>query len=179
MEDKKPGEEPRTGEKRPADAPVDEEDTRVWKLKRKTASVGLGDLYDPGELPIKLKPKKEAVSEQANGSGSSGAGAGLSLGGTEKPKWSARGWSKPGASPSATIPGQAVKVEDAPDQEESGPVLEKVPIESVSENRPEVKTEEIKSEQVEATAPPPPSGGSLFKKRKAPAGGGSRGGRRI
>ncbi|KAI0779355.1 hypothetical protein C8Q74DRAFT_1157605, partial [Fomes fomentarius] len=61
-EGEKPGEsstESQTGQKRPADAPADDEDTRGWKLRRKTASVGLGELYDPLAVPIKLKPKKE------------------------------------------------------------------------------------------------------------------------
>ncbi|KAI0665938.1 hypothetical protein C8Q78DRAFT_939370, partial [Trametes maxima] len=47
------------GEKRVAEQPLDEEDARGWKLRRKTASVGLGELYDPGAIPIKLKAKKE------------------------------------------------------------------------------------------------------------------------
>ncbi|KAI0762098.1 hypothetical protein BD413DRAFT_455420, partial [Trametes elegans] len=47
----------RAGDKRPAEQPVDEEDARGWKLRRKVAR--LGELYDPGALPIKLKAKKE------------------------------------------------------------------------------------------------------------------------
>lgn len=46
--------------KRPAEAPLeDEEDGRGWKLRKKAVALGLGEIYDPGVIPIKLKPKKE------------------------------------------------------------------------------------------------------------------------
>ncbi|KAG2059131.1 hypothetical protein BDR06DRAFT_874908 [Suillus hirtellus] len=46
------------------EAPVDDiEDERVFKLRRKTVGIGLGDLYDPGIIPIKLKVKKEESTE--------------------------------------------------------------------------------------------------------------------
>jgi WW domain-binding protein 4 len=49
-----------TGLKREAEAPVDEEDGRQFKLRKKTVALGLGDVYDPGLIPIKLKKKEEA-----------------------------------------------------------------------------------------------------------------------
>ena len=73
---------------------MDEEDGRGWKLRRKVASVGLGELYDPGVLPIKLKVKKEEQMEAQTSPPSEAP----SLGESEKPKWSARGWNKPVAS---------------------------------------------------------------------------------
>lgn len=49
---------------RKREAPVDDiEDERVFKLRRKTVGIGLGDLYDPGIIPIKLKVKKEESTE--------------------------------------------------------------------------------------------------------------------
>lgn len=39
--------------------PIDEEDSRQFKLRKKTVTVGLGELYDPGNIPIKLKKKEE------------------------------------------------------------------------------------------------------------------------
>ncbi|KAI0355705.1 hypothetical protein OH77DRAFT_1424649 [Trametes cingulata] len=206
----------RAGEKRPAEQPLDDEDTRGWKLRRKKVNVGLGELYDPGAIPIKLKTKKEEQEDQGlapsgGGSGSAisssaNASAGVSgalppLGGTEKPRWSARGWNKPGASssrstatPEPTAPpnggGQAPEdaAQNGVKSEEDGlpDSLYKDPVPSASEanSAPAVKVEEsqvpVKSEALEAEAPPPaPSGGSLFKKRKVPVAGGSRGGRRF
>ncbi|KAI0744214.1 hypothetical protein C8Q80DRAFT_1185602 [Daedaleopsis nitida] len=175
----RPGLEARAGEKRLAETPLDEEDARGWKLRRKTAGVGLGDLYDPLALPIKLKPKKEEPAlESASGSGT------VPVGGSEKPKWSARGWNKPGASFStasleksdgqeeAEVEGDQVKVEDRGS-------MDKLAAAPIPTDPADVKAEEVKAEAVEPAVPPPTSSGSLFKKRKAPAGGGSRGGRRI
>lgn len=51
-----------TSTKRPAEAPPDD-DSRSFKLRKKTATVGLGELYDPGLIPIKLKKKEEKPSE--------------------------------------------------------------------------------------------------------------------
>ncbi|PIL35893.1 hypothetical protein GSI_01553 [Ganoderma sinense ZZ0214-1] len=185
------GEGTRVGEKRAAEVPLDDEDSRGWKLRRKVAHVGLGDLYDPGALPIKLKAKKMEESAQTggasdgDGANGAGAGAGLSLGGSEKPRWSARGWNKPGEASSSTANDgngearaeDAVKTEDDP----LGKLVdEPIPDGSpASEVKAEVKTEDVKAEPVEPAAPPAKAGGSMFKKRKAPVGGGNRGGRRI
>ena len=179
------GEGARAGEKRPAEVPLDDEDSRGWKLRRKVAHVGLGDLYDPGALPIKLKAKKMEESAGGASEGTNGAAAGLSLGGNEKPKWSARGWNKPGEAPSnITDQGNGeAEVEDgvkAEDEPLGKLVNEPIPQTSPApEVKAEVKTEEVKAEPVEPAALPAPTGNSLFKKRKAPVGGGSRGGRRI
>jgi WW domain-binding protein 4 len=49
---------------RKREAPVDDiDDERVFKLRKKTVDIGLGDLYDPGLIPIKLKVKKEESTE--------------------------------------------------------------------------------------------------------------------
>ncbi|KAG1742806.1 hypothetical protein EDB19DRAFT_1894812 [Suillus lakei] len=46
------------------EAPVEDiEDERVFKLRKKTVDIGLGELYDPGLIPIKLKVKKEESTE--------------------------------------------------------------------------------------------------------------------
>ncbi|KAH9942473.1 uncharacterized protein BXZ73DRAFT_97882 [Epithele typhae] len=172
------------GDKRLAEAvPLleDEESGRTWKLRRKTAGVGLGELYDPGELPIKLKAKKEEPVETK-------LGAPPPLGGSEKPTWSARGWNKPGeysteqtvaaAEASGRNAGQERVEEDEVKTEREDPNISRE-AELKGPPEPEVKAEEVKSEPLEPVAPPAPASGSLFKKRRAPAGGGSRGGRRI
>ena len=56
-----PGEGAAVGEKRPAEQ---DEDTRSFKLRKKTVGVGLGEIYDPGLIPIKVKPKKEDVKKE-------------------------------------------------------------------------------------------------------------------
>ena len=38
----------------------EEEDTRRFKLRKKTVGVGLGEIYDPGIIPIKVKKKEES-----------------------------------------------------------------------------------------------------------------------
>ena len=163
------------------------------------ASVGLGELYDPGAIPIKLKAKKEEPEgdEKSKDTSSSAGGVGpsgglLSLGGTEKPQWSARGWSKPGTSSRSTVTPEptgsaakddhlrsegsdhSVKAEDLalPDS------IFNEPVKTLSEETPPatVKTEEItpsvKSESTDLDKPQPAtSGGSLFKKRKVPVAG--------
>lgn len=200
-EKQEPGVEgPSAGEKRPAEEPVDEEDARGWKLRRKKINVGLGELYDPGALPIKLKAKKEEPEEaglpQAGGF-SAVAGGGLPpLGGTEKPSWSARGWNKPGAAPRSTVSpepaGSSNRHGNQPGDGETQPeVKAKDGLPESNDHQPQshpdtslpLKREAdqlpVKSESADVVVPPPvPSGGSMFKKRKAPAGG-SRGGRRV
>ena len=44
--------------KREAEAPP-EEDTRPFKLGKKIINPGLGEIYDPGLIPIKIKKKEE------------------------------------------------------------------------------------------------------------------------
>ncbi|OJT06967.1 hypothetical protein TRAPUB_2168 [Trametes pubescens] len=198
----------RAGEKRPAEEPVDEEDARGWKLRRKKINVGLGELYDPGALPIKLKAKKEEPEEgglsQAGGFSTVVGGSLPPLGGTEMPSWSARGWNKPGAAPRSTASPEPTASSNGQDKQpgdgETQTGIKHVPRERAtpkdvlpesSSQQPQsdldtslpLKTEvdqlPVKPEPADVEAPPPgPSGGSMFKKRKAPAGGG-RGGRRI
>lgn len=49
------GQEEQTSLKREAAAPPEEEDTRSFKLRKKTVSAGLGQIYDPGVIPVKIK----------------------------------------------------------------------------------------------------------------------------
>lgn len=169
--------------KRPAEAPLeDEEDGRGWKLRKKTVGPGLGEIYDPGVIPIKLKPKKEENGGAASlipmrilGAGVVGAAAGSS--GTmpqasAKPTWAPTKWKKAGEEEEtheSTSVTQAVGADsnrpDGVEQESGEPSA-----------LPEVKQEESSvGVKLEGDGPPPepPSGGSLFKKRRAPVGGGA------
>lgn len=169
--------------KRPAEAPLeDEEDGRGWKLRKKTVGPGLGEIYDPGVIPIKLKPKKEEnggasslIPMRILGAGVVGAAAGSS--GTmpqasAKPTWAPTKWKKVGEEEEtyeSTSVTQAVGADsnrpDGVEQESGEPSA-----------LPEVKQEESSvGVKLEGDGPPPepPSGGSLFKKRRAPVGGGA------
>ena len=53
------GEAREAGIKRWPDAPP-EDDVRSFKLRKKTLNTGLGEIYDPGLIPIKLKKKEES-----------------------------------------------------------------------------------------------------------------------
>jgi len=169
------------GIKREAEAPVDEEDSRQFKLRKKKVGVGLGEIYDPGLIPIKLKAKKEEPKDDKLPvlGGSSVAFQGpISAGpaATTVPTWSAKAWSKPTeAKPSTDI---------TPDATESKPVSHSdldVNQELQSETSkdtaihdaasPPVKEEEMAQDPTTTkTEPEASSGGSLFRKRKLPTG---------
>lgn len=173
-----------TGRKREAEEIFDPEDGRQWKLRKKTTGVGLGEIYDPGVIQIKPRQKKEEPSETtlspeagpASSAGPSGSAA------TSMPKWSARGWNKPGADrASADNPtsenGPQMSSEDGPDVKQE---TEKDPSVATQSNDIVQKTEGVKLEEEAARSQElvNGTGGSLFRKRKAPASGaGSRGSR--
>ena len=178
--------EPEVGQKREAPpVPPDSEDSRHFKLKKKKLNTGLGEIYDPGLIPIKLKAKKEepksedtlSLSLSANGAPSSSSTSGA----TALPKWSARGWNKPG------------EVEDRKPDVESLPAAVAAESEGIPSTEPTLPTPDdpaelpvpseeqkpdIKNEDLEPPAPAPSSGG-LFRKRKMPAGGSGSRGRRF
>ena len=178
--------------KREAEAPLDDEDTRQFKLRRKKINVGLGELYDPGVIPIKLKAKKEEPQETqlkteempssislASTSNSTSSQA------TAVPKWSSRGWSKPGEAKqpeaetiadllsvgSASKAPQPIVEAEGQRTEENLEVRDEQPSNEEAQS-PATQEAEVK---LEVEAPITASGGSLFRKRKVPAGGGARG----
>lgn len=83
--------------RRGVEIPADDDDIRPFKLRRKTMAAGLGEIYDPGDIPIKLKPKKEepasATLQPESSSGTSPLT--ISQAASTLPKWSATGWVKP------------------------------------------------------------------------------------
>ncbi|KAF8160670.1 hypothetical protein B0H34DRAFT_653545 [Crassisporium funariophilum] len=81
------------GVKREAEAPPDDDDTRSFKLRKKTVTAGLGEIYDPGLIPIKLK-KKEVLEETKPII--TPAGASSSAGNLLLPKWTSVQWKRPG-----------------------------------------------------------------------------------
>ncbi|KAI0786678.1 hypothetical protein C8Q75DRAFT_262315 [Abortiporus biennis] len=167
------------GVKREAEAVADEEeDGRGWKLKKKKLGVGLGELYDPGLIPIKLKAKKEELVDEAQLSDPTSSLTAATIiptaasNATPLPKWTARGWSKPsereasaspavGASPTPPPPPAA----DHPPEEISSELKQEPAIESEPTL---VKTEPTTVNSEEALSAP---AGGMFRKRKIPAGG--------
>ncbi|KAI0766505.1 hypothetical protein BC629DRAFT_1538248 [Irpex lacteus] len=174
--------------KRQAEAPVDDDDIRPWKLRKKTVSTGLGEIYDPGLIPIKIKAKKEEPSSEAAGSSSalnvssSGHSAGDNPSGSTVPKWTAKGWNRPGegqGSSSTSVTASHTKAEPrASSETESRPASATEAASSAAKLEPsdeipqakEVKVEDrtLKAEETEASVAPPAQ--PLFKKRRGPAG---------
>lgn len=180
--------------KREAETQLDEEDTRAFKLRKKKLGAGMGEIYDPGIVPIKLKVKKEEAADELTTAAAKGsqnfnnAFAPGNSAATSVPKWSARGWSKPGTQTEdrpddQSHEEQSVEGGKEPASQEGGLAKEEsyngVPLldaRTKTESPSSVKLEEVaKSEELEPAAPAPSRGG-LFRKRKLPAGGaGSRG----
>jgi len=173
-----------------------DDDSRAFKLRKKTAAVGLGDIYDPGVIPIKLKKKEETIAAETP----------LlttpipSSSNTELPKWTAislKGKDSSVSSSSIKAEGsdsqssqsmteeaqpqvlrwakvvwtQPIKEEDtavAPAEQPS----QNAPVLGLSDKEVVIKSEEnppstVKAEIDESSTLEQPSG--LFKKRKAPA----------
>ncbi|KAJ7096375.1 hypothetical protein C8R44DRAFT_591739, partial [Mycena epipterygia] len=153
---------PSSGEKRSAEA-LDEEESREFKLRKKTISTGLGQIYDPGAITIKLKKKEEPVDPVEP----LAALAPLSTSdNTDKPKWGKLQWKKMGdPEEQVEAPTEAVKLE--PDGEDT-----KIEEESTAPADPPPTDSTVKSEPVTSSLPDTvPSSTILFKKRKTPAGG--------
>ena len=94
--------------KREAEAPPDEEDARAFKLRKKTLNTGLGEIYDPGLIPIKIKKKEEPIEPKLESLDStSGALANSQASTTGALKWTSLQWKRPGD------PSQSVR--DAPE----------------------------------------------------------------
>ena len=151
--------------KREADAPL-EEDSRSFKLRKKSLNPGLGEIYDPGLIPIKVK-KKEVI-EQGDSSlnGVSTATSMLdanSSSSTPSSKWAKPQWSAP-------LPD--IKQEERGTifglTENSTDVTEDTPPAGQGPELPGVKTEDDQPPMQLDTSNA--STGSLFKKRKTPAG---------
>ncbi|KAI0930139.1 hypothetical protein AcW1_008899 [Taiwanofungus camphoratus] len=178
--------------KREAAQELGDEDGRRFKLRRRTLGAGLGEIYDPGLIPIKIKKKEEHTdgSQQLTAeSVQSSSVAGSSAPTTEKPKWSARGWNRPreahGQASSAPIAERDGPPEQGivgPEEKETGTEIkqeEQVGLRGVT--APVIKEEPpatIKAEgdntgrtEDNGTASLPSTGGNLFRKRRLPAGG--------
>lgn len=164
--------------KRPAED--NQDDTRSFKLRKKTLATGLGEIYDPGVITLKPK-KKELKEEEETKSSIDVPDVSRAY---EKPKWIPLQLKPPSQAnnvhtvPSIATPPEtpetplSVKLEDGGN--ESLPLEgNKAEVPSIDEVPIKLETEEAKpSLLVSAEAEPGPS---LFRKRKVAAGSGSRG----
>ncbi|GLB37686.1 putative U1 zinc finger [Lyophyllum shimeji] len=190
----------RTGVKREAEQPPAEEDARQFKLRKRTWGAGLGEVYDPGVIPIKLKKKKEPETPPvpAESASTSASAANLTSTSTDtlKPtdslKWTKVQWKRAGdvvkeepQEPPVTLASldgvvatrTEVKTEKPPAQL---PTPAPVKTESDSlippleETKADIPKTEESSPTLLTTEPLPTSG--MFRKRKVPVNvGGSRG----
>jgi WW domain-binding protein 4 len=128
---------------------------------RKKSAKGLGDIWDPGSIPIKLKPKKEdpeeipAVIEEAAKVEEVAEPA------VPLPKWTSRGWKRPGGDEAQSNPGTEQASEPAPEPQE-----DPKPLSQPKDEPPEIK---IPSLKVEEAAPDPTPEAPVFRKRKVAA----------
>ena len=180
-EDIKLGAEPaEENNKRSAEEQLDEEDEHRWKLRKKTVSVGLGEIYDPGIIAIKVKPKKEEPKDDSGvlrGKGALGGDAiGIKAGKGETgpkasamPRWTSVKWKRTGdaeADDDAGVPPAS--------EENAVPDSDKPPDSEMADANGEAKEEPnkgaleplVKEESV--TAASTALGGNLFKKRRIP-----------
>ncbi|TFK44256.1 hypothetical protein BDQ12DRAFT_640729 [Crucibulum laeve] len=111
------GEGAEAGMKREAEAPP-EDDPRSFKLRKKTVAPGLGKIYDPGVIPIKLKKEEPSqaplpsllapVAPAKTSSASAGSNA------TDVPKWTTISL-KPSAKSEILPTGSTSQLETKPD----------------------------------------------------------------
>jgi WW domain-binding protein 4 len=152
--------------KREAEAPS-EDDERVFKLRRKTLGAGLGEIYDPGIIPIKLKAKKEDQSVEPDVTASSNSASNststaseeVSKATTTLPKWTKIQWKK---MDDVAETGKSEKAED--DHDAVGLVLNDTTEAEMQENT----TLKLEDTPTSETPLPSSGGGSLFKKRRTP-----------
>lgn len=117
--------------KRPAEALAeDSDDGRTFRLRKRTLGAGLDDIWDPGDIPIKLKLNKaESASPAPDGSKfddsavATGPGKGTDAAqsteqsATSMPKWKPTGWKR--AMPANST--DSTETKDGPEKEESKP----------------------------------------------------------
>ncbi|KAH7904752.1 hypothetical protein BJ138DRAFT_1235222 [Hygrophoropsis aurantiaca] len=173
---------------RKREAPPDEEDERRFKLRKKTVGVGLGEIYDPGIIPIKLKTKKEEPTEDTKLSTPSAQLADPIVSSdpiaTGVPKWTKIQWKKVDSTEKVDESGDLSggNVDDGkPNDQRDDPVtrvhkeppaLPKIEVPDQDSAR-DLLSDPVKQEDISVSAeiPAPPN---LFRKRKIASNAGGR-----
>ncbi|KAG1775427.1 hypothetical protein EV702DRAFT_973203 [Suillus placidus] len=162
---------------RKREAPVgDVEDERVFKLRKKTVNIGLGELYDPGLIPIKLKVKKEESTEPQPASSKTAvdnikADTQDALPADVKVKIA---WKRAAFQPAADEPAPGGVKADSGGKgvpkvksKETGAAKEEV-VHARIEPEPQIPPEPAKKEEVISSSLEAPAPTGLFRKRKLP-----------
>ncbi|KAJ7262230.1 hypothetical protein B0H12DRAFT_321708 [Mycena haematopus] len=151
------------GVKRSAEA-LEEEESREFKLRKKIMTTGLGQIYDPGVLPIQLKKKElvEPVPLIAPASSSNHTAT------TDKPKWANSQWKEIGDP--EELGETAVNIKSEADVPDTFLKREEQPTRQLDESASTIKFEQPDSPPLTE----PALSTIVFKKRKAPAIGGTR-----
>ena len=155
--------------KREAEAPL-EEDDRSFKLRKKSLNPGLGEIYDPGLITIKVK-KEEAIKQgdsSLNGvnTATSIVDASGSSSSSSSSKWAKPQWSAPLPDIKLEDRGKIFGLTEEPTNATEDASLAGQEAEPKVE--PGVKTEDDQPPLQPDTSNV--STGGLFKKRKVPAG---------
>ena len=127
--------------------PDDEDNTREFKLRKKSLGVGLGEIYDPGKLTIPLKVKKQEPTEETSTPPSTSASATSQ---PSKQKWIKQEWS--------TVEPEELGPDFDPTISSQNP--------GVKEEEPTIPKEEVKPTIDEDAAHSAPT----FIKKRRPAG---------
>ncbi|ESK96667.1 formin binding [Moniliophthora roreri MCA 2997] len=169
--------------KRPAETPVDQEDTRYFKLQKKTLGTGLGQIYDPGIIALKpkkkepIETKEEIQQEKRPAEILAPKLAEEPPKATDAPKWTKLQWKRPGEKEDEVKESEQIS-EAIQDQDQTDIVKKEVndspplsTVEAKAQLESVVKVDPddlVESEPVEAAVLSRSSG--LFKKRRKPAG---------
>jgi len=149
-----------------AEFAVDDEDGRQFKLRKKTLNVGLGEIYDPGIIPVALKKKEITPPLEVTGMPSVP---------TDTRKWTPVQWRRPGeVAKEEDVVGEPLAAKDdlaLKAEEEPGVIVEDAPASigdqvlysSGKDSYSDIPT--AKSEDAEV--PTPDASGSMFRKRKS------------
>ncbi|EIW82663.1 hypothetical protein CONPUDRAFT_163763 [Coniophora puteana RWD-64-598 SS2] len=186
------------GTKREASPPAEEEDERSFKIRKKTTRSGLGEIYDPGMIPVKLKPKKESPPTEPPAAATSATSApdatikaevkaedAAATAGDGSPKvgkiqWKRAAFTQAAVEPQRYVPLSPEPASDGIKKEEEDEDSNTVVVDGTATTRD--TTNGVKKEEEGASPslalPPaaeePAPAKNLFRKRKVPAGGAGR-----
>jgi WW domain-binding protein 4 len=156
--------------KREAEAHSDDDFDRHSKLRKRTVAAGLGEIYDPGLIPIKLKKKEEHIPPAAelkaevndNTSPSEENEQSKQIGAS---RWVKVQWKQPDEQPDGNVLSMNTKHRAEDEVKDEGPsLLSDAPAGSLEH----VKTEDPLTPKTDEMSEPV-IGAALFKKRKTPA----------
>ncbi|KAK2467891.1 hypothetical protein APHAL10511_000186 [Amanita phalloides] len=157
--------------KREAEVYSDDDYDRHSKLRKKTVRAGLGEVYDPGIIPIKVKKKEESTEglkvEERDVTASSVEDEQPKPAGP--PRWIKVEWKRPEEPPEGSLDGGETgqRSQDEAKKEEIASAVPAEPPVKVESEGVHTKVKALKPE-VSFEMSSQPAGGSMFKKRRMP-----------